>query len=133
MKSNRLVKVCMPPLCPVSVSLNYLPLDNRPRGGSLSGPGDPDYDDSGDLFSMYSKMAAAEDLLMAERWQKDADSILVFVSSHISFHTTAYVNKKPIDRSLFCRCCCTTWHNHPGPIGKASRYRQFVSPDDRFS
>ncbi|KAH9956542.1 hypothetical protein BC827DRAFT_754855 [Russula dissimulans] len=44
-----------------------------------TGQGDPDYDDeSGALFSMYSMMAAAEDLWMAERWQKDADGILIF-------------------------------------------------------
>jgi len=90
----------MPPLCPVSVNLNSLPLARgESQAASLSTwpfPGDPWYDDdSGALFSMYSAMAAADDLWMAERWQKDADSILVFVSSHISFHTTACVNTKP--------------------------------------
>ncbi|KAH9989145.1 hypothetical protein BJV77DRAFT_905110, partial [Russula vinacea] len=33
---------------------------------------------SGQLFSMYSKFAEAEDNKMAERWQKDADGILIF-------------------------------------------------------
>jgi hypothetical protein len=37
-------------------------------------------DSSGTLFSMYSKAAEDEDNKMAERWQKDAEGILIFVS-----------------------------------------------------
>ena len=37
-------------------------------------------DSSGPLFSIYSKAADDEDNKMAERWQKDADGILIFVS-----------------------------------------------------
>ena len=44
-------------------------------------------DSSGPLFNMYVKMAEQEDDKMADRWQKDADGILIFVSSHTSFHT----------------------------------------------
>jgi hypothetical protein len=43
----------------------------------------------GPLFSLYVKMAEEEDTKMADRWQKDADGILIFVSFHISFHTTS--------------------------------------------
>ncbi|KAI0246132.1 hypothetical protein BJV78DRAFT_1158111 [Lactifluus subvellereus] len=35
-------------------------------------------DGSGPLFNMYLKMAEEEDNKMAERWQKDADGILIF-------------------------------------------------------
>jgi len=35
-------------------------------------------DGSGPLFNMYVKMAEAEDTKMADRWQKDADGILIF-------------------------------------------------------
>ncbi|KAI0287599.1 hypothetical protein BC826DRAFT_743776 [Russula brevipes] len=35
-------------------------------------------DSSGPLFSMYSKIAQEEDNKTAERWQKDADGILIF-------------------------------------------------------
>ena len=38
---------------------------------------------------MYVKMAEEEDNKMTERWQKDADGILIFVSPYIIFHTTA--------------------------------------------
>jgi hypothetical protein len=38
-------------------------------------------DSSAPLFNMYRKMAEEEDNKMAERWQKDADGILIFVSS----------------------------------------------------
>jgi hypothetical protein len=37
-------------------------------------------DSSGPLFSIYSKAAEEEDNKMVERWQKDADGILIFVS-----------------------------------------------------
>ena len=37
-------------------------------------------DSSGLLFSIYSKAAEEEDNKMVERWQKDADGILIFVS-----------------------------------------------------
>jgi hypothetical protein len=37
-------------------------------------------DSSGPLFSMYSKAAEEEDNKMVERWQKDADGILIFVT-----------------------------------------------------
>jgi Family of unknown function (DUF6535) len=38
---------------------------------------------------MYVKMSEEEDNKMADRWQKDADGILIFVGFHISFHTTS--------------------------------------------
>jgi hypothetical protein len=37
-------------------------------------------DSSWPLFSIYSKNAEEEDIKMAERWQKDADGIILFVS-----------------------------------------------------
>ena len=37
-------------------------------------------DSSGRLFSLYSKAAKEEDDKMVERWQKDAEGILIFVS-----------------------------------------------------
>jgi Family of unknown function (DUF6535) len=43
-------------------------------------------DGSGHIFNMYNKMAEEEDNKMADRWQKDADGILIFVSAHTSFH-----------------------------------------------
>ena len=41
-------------------------------------------DGSGPLFNMYVKMAEEEDNKIADRWQKDADGILIFVSPLIS-------------------------------------------------
>jgi hypothetical protein len=40
-------------------------------------------DSSGPLFNMYVKMTEKEDNKMADRWQKDADGILIFVSLDI--------------------------------------------------
>jgi hypothetical protein len=40
-------------------------------------------DSSGPLFSTYSKAADDEDNKVVERWQKDADGILIFVSPRV--------------------------------------------------
>jgi hypothetical protein len=40
----------------------------------------------GRSFSIYSKAAEEEDNKMAERWQKDADGILIFVSPRVAIH-----------------------------------------------
>jgi hypothetical protein len=45
-------------------------------------------DSSGPLFSIYSKAAEEEDNGMVERWQKDADGILIFVSRCVGIHAT---------------------------------------------
>ena len=37
---------------------------------------------------MYSKIAEEEDNEMAERWQKDADGLLIFVSPRVSIHSS---------------------------------------------
>ena len=49
-------------------------------------------DSSGPFFSIYSKAAEDEDNKMVERWQKDADGILIFVSSSFAVHTILYAN-----------------------------------------
>ena len=52
-----------------------VPTSNQPlQGESNFG------DSSGPLFSIYSKAAEDEDNKVVERWQKDADGILIFVS-----------------------------------------------------
>jgi hypothetical protein len=47
-------------------------------------------DSSGPLFTMYSKLAVEEDNKMAERWQKDAEGIIIFVRLEVAFHTAAH-------------------------------------------
>ena len=37
-------------------------------------------DSSGRLFSLYSEIATEEDNKKIDRWQKDADGLLIFVS-----------------------------------------------------
>ena len=58
---------------------NLQSAQNQPsQGESLFG------DSSGPLFSIYSKAAEEEDNKMVERWQKDADGILIFVSPRVA-------------------------------------------------
>jgi hypothetical protein len=49
-------------------------------------------DRSGHLFSIYSKATQEEDNKMTERWQKDADGILIFVSPRVDIHLSLHTN-----------------------------------------
>ena len=81
---------------------------------------------SGSLFSIYSNVASEEDELMAERWQKGADGILIFVSRQVKLRTRARVNGS-IDRFILCRCRCIARHVIPGPETGPTRHLQFLS------
>jgi hypothetical protein len=47
-------------------------------------------DSSGLLFSLYSKAAEDEDNKMVDRWQKDAEGILFFVSPRVGIRLSLY-------------------------------------------
>jgi hypothetical protein len=49
-------------------------------------------DSSGPIFTMYSKAAEEEDKYMADRWEKDADGILIFVSPCIAILLSFYIS-----------------------------------------
>ena len=59
-------------------------------------------DSSGPLFNMYVKMAEEEDNKMADRWQKDADGILIFVG----FCYLLYCYAAAIDQHEHYRLVC---------------------------
>jgi hypothetical protein len=74
-----------PPILPTY--LDDVHLDQPPsQEGSHFG------DSSGPLFWMYSKIAEKDDNTMAERWQKDADGILIFVSPQVRLYAITCVN-----------------------------------------
>jgi hypothetical protein len=83
-------------------------------------------DSSGPLFSMYSKAAEDEDNEMAERWQKDADGILIFVSPPCLHRSLCITTWKTTDRFILrCRCrtaCC----NSPEPDPQQSGYLRIL-------
>jgi hypothetical protein len=70
-------------------------------------------DSSGPFFSIYSKTAEEEDNKMVERWQKDADGILIFVSPCVANHTVLSINRNTIDRFILCRGCCAPCFDRP--------------------
>jgi hypothetical protein len=49
-------------------------------------------DSSGPLFCLYSDITKEEDNKMADRWQKDADGILIFVSPCLVIPTASRIN-----------------------------------------
>jgi len=84
-------EVRYPPLCYHFISSHTFIVndhEDEPRsGGNHPSFGQPNFwDSSTPLFSMYSKIAEEEDNKMAERWRRDADVILIFVSPRVSIH-----------------------------------------------
>ena len=84
-------------------------------------------DSSGTLFSMYSRIAEEEDARMAERWQKDADGILIFVSSHITIHITTCLDWNFVGRFILCCCRRIACYVCPGPEAKLSGHLRILS------
>ena len=71
-------------------------------------------DGSGPFFTMYTEKAGEYDKKMAERWQADADGILVFVSPYSCLHIVT--TGSPItDRSILCCRCDLDCDINPGP------------------
>jgi hypothetical protein len=46
-------------------------------------------DSSGPLFSLYSKSAEKYDNMVAERWLRDAEGIIIFVCTKVVFYVAA--------------------------------------------
>ena len=92
-----------------------------PQGESRFG------DSSGPLFSIYSKAAEEEDNKMVERWQKDADGILFFVSLCFGIHIVLCINRSAVDWSIFCRSCRTPFRDYRGSKTKQPGYLCILS------
>jgi hypothetical protein len=63
---------------------------------------------------MYSKIAGGEDDKMIERWQKDADGILIFVSSCVRIRIHIHMNWSAVGRFFLCRRRYATFRDDPG-------------------
>ena len=50
---------------------------------------------------MYSKAANEEDIKMVERWQKDADGILIFVRPCVYYHSYFFSHKLEYCRPVY--------------------------------
>jgi hypothetical protein len=98
------------------VSTSNQPLQGESNFGDSSGP----------LFSIYSKAAEDEDNKMVERWEKDADGILIFVSPRVRTRLFLHINWNTIDWSFLCRSRCTPRRDGPGPEAKQSGYLRIL-------
>jgi hypothetical protein len=87
-------------------------------------------DGSGPLFNMYVERAEKEDKEQADRWQKDADGILIFVSLHISLHTVSVVMMKFIDRIILCCSCSIGRGVDPRLEAKSTGYHRILCRTD---
>ncbi|SRR5216684_1525032 len=88
--------------------------------------GEPDFgDSSGPLFSIYSKAAEDDDNEMVERWQKDADGILI-LSHHFGIHISLCVSVFIIDGFILCCSRRIPCRDGPGPEAKLSGYLRIL-------
>lgn len=74
-------------MCFVGIYLGWPCSASNQAGSNFSDGSEP-------LFSIYSKTAEKADNKIAERWQRDALGILIFVSLHVAFRTVSWVNWK---------------------------------------
>jgi hypothetical protein len=68
---------------------------------------------------------------MVERWQKDADGILIFVSPRFGICAALYINKNSLGWFIFCRSCCSSCCDRPGLEAKQSGYL-FILPREHL-
>jgi hypothetical protein len=77
---------------------------------------------------MYVKMSQEEDNKMADRWQKDADGILIFVSLHVaSTYLSVVTNVNIVDRFILCSSCGIARSVNPGLEAKFTGYLCILS------
>jgi hypothetical protein len=67
---------------------------------------------------------------MAERWQKDADGILIFVSPQVRFYAIACINSKSIGRFILCGRRYIPLIVDPGSEAKPTRYLRFLPQEN---
>jgi hypothetical protein len=84
-------------------------------------------DDSAPLFAMYQKKTENEDSKMTDRWQKDADGVLIFVSPQSTGFSIA--SKQIIDRFILRRCCGVTRSDPSRPQTKSTGYDSILSQE----
>jgi hypothetical protein len=75
---------------------------------------------------MYSKAAEEEDKKMADRWQKDADGILIFVSPRVDIFCI-FTHPGTLDWSILRRRCRAACRNSPEPDPQQSGYLRILS------
>ena len=84
-------------------------------------------DSSGSFFSIYSEATKKEDVEMVERWQKDADGILIFVSHCLGLHAALCITWNAIDWFILCFRRRTPCFNCPRLEAEQPRYLCILS------
>src|SRR6266851_4862691 len=104
------------------------PVVQPPSAQNQPSQGDSNFgDSSGPLFSLYSKIAEEEDNKMTDRWQKDADGILIFVSDLLAVLIALYITCSTVDGSIFCYGRCAACSVRPGSQAKFTRHLRILS------
>jgi hypothetical protein len=78
---------------------------------------------------MYSKLAEEEDNKMVDRWQKEAEGILIFVSACVGIHTFTRLNWNSAGRFILCRRRFATFCHDPGLEAESSGELRILSQE----
>ena len=84
-------------------------------------------DGSDHFFTMYTKITGEEDKKMVDRWQAEADGILIFVSLSLLFSHIVRTRSLVIDRSIFCRRRRISRNINPRPPTQPTRHSGILS------
>ena len=87
-------------------------------------------DSSWPLYSLYSKIAEEEDKMKTERYQKDADATLIFVSPHVNFSFACRTQPEDIGWFILGHPRRIYWSIVPRPETKPSGCRCVLSHAD---
>src|SRR6266851_1181957 len=91
-------------------------------------------DSSWELFSVYLEMAKKEDNMDVKRWQKDAGSMLIFVSHCVVIHTAIHVHWNTIDRFILrCSLCATCLDRPRHKAQPSGQLRRDILPPEHLS
>ena len=104
---------------------------SRPSAGSQSAQNqtlhvEPTFvDDSEPIFSMYLEMAEEEDKKLAERWQANADGILIFVGLSPS-NKVLHINSRIKDWFILSCCGVVDLSVYPGHSTELTGHLQLL-------
>ncbi len=77
---------------------------------------------------MYTKIGEEKDDKVVKLWGKDADGILIFVSTRVI--PLRPLTQKTVDWFILYGCCYLPCGVHPGPETTPAIYFRFLSRED---
>ena len=79
------------------------------------------YDSSGPLFTLYSRITEEEDNTMVQRWQKDAEGVIIFVRQRFPANAPPLRTHWMVDSTAFSLLSSPSLSSYPSKTSGPSR------------